>query len=68
MPIYYQCKKCGKLVKGQRACTPARGDYARAKCECGNKGVSDWHYVIEGFTKLASKEQWMELKKALGNK
>lgn len=60
---YYQCKKCGKFVKGKNRCNASRGDYTTAKCKCGNKGISNWHYMINGFNKMAPKEKWLSSNK-----
>ena len=47
----YICKKCGTVNKERWRANPQRGTYTTVKCECGAKGISDWYYDIEGFTK-----------------
>lgn len=51
MKIIYICVKCGKETPGKYKENLQRGSYMAVKCECGNKGLSDWYYNIKGFVK-----------------
>jgi hypothetical protein len=53
----YKCNLCGIINNGKWMSTPAKGDYIRVKCRCGNSGSSEYldsknWYFIDGFTEV----------------